>query len=95
MAKKSTIKKSLTELTDSGVSVFSGASSLNRDRRFLPWVNRADKTSEVKYVRQQLYSSRSESLERGNQDILVVPAQPFIADPGMPPPPQPHTVRVH
>lgn len=93
IARRSTTKKSLTELTDSGVSVLSEASSLPRDRRLLSWLKDSDKGSDVKYVRQQLnlYGSRSGSLERSNQDMLA-PAQPFVADPGMPPLPQPHTV---
>ncbi|XP_043479225.1 axin isoform X1 [Leptopilina heterotoma] len=92
IARRSTTKKSLTELTDSGVSVLSEASSLPRDRRLLSWLKDSDKGSDVKYVRQQLnlYGSRSGSLERSNQDMLA-PAQPFVADPGMPPLPQPHT----
>lgn len=37
------------------------------------------------------YGSRSSSLERGSSNSTLAPAQPFVADPGMPPLTLPNT----
>ncbi|XP_048507486.1 axin isoform X2 [Athalia rosae] len=87
-------KKSMTELTDSGVSVVSDAPPLgaSKDSRLLSWLKDSDKKSDSKHSRHgKKYGSRSGSLERASRDTWGVPAQPFVADPGMPPLPQPHT----
>ncbi|XP_033214760.1 axin-1 [Belonocnema kinseyi] len=92
MARRSGTKKSLTELADSGVSLLSEGSSLPRNRHHLQaWRKSNDKVSEVKHKPQlNFYGFRSESLERTNQ-YMIEPAQPFVADPMMPPLPQPNT----
>ncbi|XP_043264516.1 protein axin isoform X2 [Colletes latitarsis] len=93
MTRRSATKKSMTELTDSGVSVVSDAppSTISKDIRFLSWLKETDK-KDVKHSRHgKKYGSRSGSLERTNRETWGVPAQPFVADPGMPPLPQPHT----
>ncbi|XP_078046683.1 protein axin isoform X2 [Augochlora pura] len=93
MTRRSATKKSMTELTDSGVSVVSDAppSTISRDIRLLSWLKETDK-KDVKHSRHgKKYGSRSGSLERTNRETWGVPAQPFVADPGMPPLPQPHT----
>ncbi|XP_066582059.1 axin-1-like isoform X2 [Prorops nasuta] len=87
-------KKSMTELTDSGVSVVSDVPPLNmsKDSRLLSWLKESDKKADSKHSRHgKKYSSRSGSLERTSRETWGVPAQPFVADPGMPPLPQPHT----
>ncbi|XP_046734334.1 axin isoform X2 [Diprion similis] len=87
-------KKSMTELTDSGVSVVSDAPPLaaSKDSRLLSWLKESDKKSDSKHSRHgKKYGSRSGSLERTSRETWGVPAQPFVADPGMPPLPQPHT----
>ncbi|XP_076223333.1 protein axin isoform X2 [Nomia melanderi] len=93
MTRRSATKKSMTELTDSGVSVVSDAPPLtiSKDIRLLSWLKETDK-KDVKHSRHgKKYGSRSGSLERTNRETWGVPAQPFVADPGMPPLPQPHT----
>lgn len=92
--RRSATKKSMTELTDSGVSVVSDApSGTNKDSRLLSWLKESDKTDAKHSRHAKKYGSRSGSLERANRDReWAVPAQPFVADPGMPPLPQPHTV---
>ncbi|XP_053983659.1 axin isoform X2 [Hylaeus anthracinus] len=93
MTRRSATKKSMTELTDSGVSVVSDAppSTISKDIRLLSWLKETDK-KDVKHSRHgKKYGSRSGSLERTNRETWGVPAQPFVADPGMPPLPQPHT----
>lgn len=88
-------KKSMTELTDSGVSVVSDAPPLvaSKDSRLLSWLKETDKKCDSKHSRHgKKYGSRSGSLERASRETWGVPAQPFVADPGMPPLPQPHTV---
>ncbi|XP_076648522.1 protein axin isoform X2 [Halictus rubicundus] len=93
MTRRSATKKSMTELTDSGVSVVSDAppSTISKDIRLLSWLKESDK-KDVKHSRHgKKYGSRSGSLERTNRETWGVPAQPFVADPGMPPLPQPHT----
>ncbi|KAI4492575.1 hypothetical protein M0804_002366 [Polistes exclamans] len=95
MTRRSSTKKSMTELTDSGVSVVSDAPPLNvcKDIRLLSWLKESDtKKADTKHSRHgKKYGSRSGSLERTSRESWGVPAQPFVADPGMPPLPQPHT----
>ncbi|XP_034176194.1 protein axin isoform X2 [Osmia lignaria lignaria] len=94
MTRRSATKKSMTELTDSGVSVVSDAppSTISKDIRLLSWLKETDKKADVKHSRHgKKYGSRSGSLERTTRETWGVPAQPFVADPGMPPLPQPHT----
>lgn len=92
-------KKTLTEMTDSGVSVVSDSASvvpIAKDSRVLTWLMESDRSTKTtpshahsemavgrKYGKK--YGSRSNSLERSE------PAQPFIADPSMPPLPHPNT----
>lgn len=95
MTRRSATKKSMTELTDSGVSVVSDVppSTISKDIRLLSWLKETDKKADTKHSRHgKKYGSRSGSLERTNRETWGVPAQPFVADPGMPPLPQPHTV---
>ncbi|XP_050581256.1 axin isoform X4 [Bombus affinis] len=94
MTRRSATKKSMTELTDSGVSVVSDVppSTISKDIRLLSWLKETDKKADTKHSRHgKKYGSRSGSLERTNRETWGVPAQPFVADPGMPPLPQPHT----
>ncbi|XP_024228063.1 axin isoform X3 [Bombus vosnesenskii] len=94
MTRRSATKKSMTELTDSGVSVVSDVppSTISKDIRLLSWLKETDKKADIKHSRHgKKYGSRSGSLERTNRETWGVPAQPFVADPGMPPLPQPHT----
>ncbi|XP_011696978.1 PREDICTED: axin-2 isoform X2 [Wasmannia auropunctata] len=95
MARRSATKKSMTELTDSGVSVVSDVQpSVNKDVRTIRF-KEVDKKIDLKHSsRHKRYGSRSESLERSNRETwsMGVPAQPFVADPGMPPLTPPHTV---
>lgn len=74
----------MTELTDSGVSVVSDVAI--KDVRLMNWLKESDhKKNDVKHSRHlKKYASQSSNLERAKQ--------PFVADPGMPPLPQPHTV---
>ncbi|XP_018357930.1 PREDICTED: axin-1 isoform X3 [Trachymyrmex cornetzi] len=95
MTRRSATKKSMTELTDSGVSVVSDVQpSINKEVRLMPRF-KEDKKIDSKHSSRhgKRYGSRSESLERPNREqwSMGVPAQPFIADPGMPPLPLPHT----
>ncbi|XP_011860610.1 PREDICTED: axin-1-like isoform X1 [Vollenhovia emeryi] len=97
MTRRSATKKSMTELTDSGVSVVSDVQpSVNKDVRLLPRFKEMDKKVDLKHGSRhgKRYGSRSGSLERPNRETwnMGVPAQPFVADPGMPPLPPPHTV---
>ncbi|XP_018056394.1 PREDICTED: axin isoform X3 [Atta colombica] len=97
MTRRSATKKSMTELTDSGVSVVSDVQpSINKEVRLMPRFKEMDKKIDLKHSSRhgsKRYGSRSESLERPNREpwSMGVPAQPFVADPGMPPPPLPHT----
>lgn len=96
VTRRSATKKSMTELTDSGVSVVSDVPpSISKDIR-LPRFKEADKKMELKHSSRhgKRYGSRSGSLERPNRETwsMGVPAQPFVADPGMPPLTPPHTV---
>lgn len=98
MTRRSATKKSMTELTDSGVSVVSDVDrSINKDGRMLSRFKEVDKKVDLKHSRHgKRYGSRSGSLERPNRETLPWslggPAQPWVADPGMPPLPPPHTV---
>ncbi|KAG5888939.1 hypothetical protein JTB14_012198 [Gonioctena quinquepunctata] len=110
-------KKTLTELTDSGVSVVSDtipSSAPVKDNRVLAWLMESDKsgrgsshthsemslkhrshrtssaTSPNASRRRKGFGSRSSSLERGSCGGALGPAQPFIADPSMPPLPSPN-----
>lgn len=97
MTRRSATKKSMAELTDSGVSVVSDVPpSINKDIRLIPRFKEADKKTDLKHSCRhgKRYGSRSGSLERPNRETwsMGVPAQPFVADPGMPPLTPPHTV---
>jgi len=98
VTRRSATKKSMTELTDSGVSVVSDVPpSVSKDVRLPLRFKEADKKVELKHSSRhgkRYGSSRSGSLERPNRETWNkgVPAQPFIADPGMPPLTPPHTV---
>ncbi|XP_057341767.1 axin isoform X3 [Microplitis mediator] len=90
MSRRSATKKSLTELTDSGVSVISDVTAASKDCR-MQWRNQIDKKNELKHMRHgKKYGSRSGSLERANREEWGGRAQPFLGDPGMPLLPQPH-----
>ncbi|XP_029671282.1 axin isoform X2 [Formica exsecta] len=96
MTRRSATKKSMAELTDSGVSVVSDVPpSINKDIRLIPRFKEADKKVDLKHSCRhgKRYGSRSGSLERPNRETwsMGVPAQPFVADPGMPPLTPPHT----
>lgn len=96
MTRRSATKKSMAELTDSGVSVVSDVPpSVNKDIRLMPRFKEADKKADLKHNCRhgKRYGSRSGSLERPNRETwnMGVPAQPFVADPGMPPLTPPHT----
>ncbi|KAJ9597773.1 hypothetical protein L9F63_011381 [Diploptera punctata] len=134
VSRKSSSKKTLTDLTDSGVSVVSDStpvvhpSAQCKDSKVLSWLMESEKqvssTSHCHSEREAsskhrvrvttasatspvaarhsrkptgAYStSRSGSLERGSSGGACPsgawgPAQPFVADPSMPPLPLPHT----
>lgn len=89
----------MTELTDSGVSVVSDVSlPVNKDMRLLSRFKEAEKKVDSKHCSRhgKKYGSRSGSLERPNRETwsMGVPAQPFVADPGMPPLTPPPTVNI-
>ena len=97
ITRRSATKKSMAELTDSGVSVVSDVPpSINKDIRLIPRFKEADKKADLKHSSRhgKRFGSRSGSLERPNRETwsMGVPAQPFVADPGMPPLTPPHTV---
>ncbi|XP_034935348.1 axin isoform X2 [Chelonus insularis] len=90
MSRRSATKKSMTELTDSGVSVVSDVTA-SKDR-IQSWRAQVDKKIEGKHIRHgKKYGSRSGSLERASREEWGGRAQPFLGDPGMPLLPQPHT----
>ncbi|KAL3273078.1 hypothetical protein HHI36_014533 [Cryptolaemus montrouzieri] len=121
-ARRSVSKKTLTDLTDSGVSVVSDTPpvvpavvpALAKDNRVLAWLMESDRSSKSqsgphsevsgkhrshrtspissRHRGKGFGTSRSNSLERGNTAESLGPAQPFIADPNMPPPPLPSTI---
>ncbi|CAH1959889.1 unnamed protein product [Acanthoscelides obtectus] len=112
-------KKTLTELTDSGVSVVSDTPPVLppvKDSRVLAWLMDSDKsgrgashthsemslkhrshrtssaTSPIASRHRKGFSSRSSSVERNScSGATLGPAQPFVADPSMPPLPLPNT----
>lgn len=97
MTRRSATKKSMTELTDSGVSVVSDVPpSISKDMRLMTRYREPEKKVDLKHSSRhgKKYGSRSGSLERPNRETwnMGVPAQPFVADPGMPPLTPPHTV---
>lgn len=95
MSRRSATKKSLTELTDSGVSVISDVTAASKDCR-MQWRNQIEKKNELKHMRHgKKYGSRSGSLERANREEWGGRAQPFLGDPGMPLLPQPHIVSIN
>ncbi|XP_023727418.1 axin isoform X2 [Cryptotermes secundus] len=126
--RKSSSKETLTDLTDSGVSVVSDSTPIMhpsaqcKDNRVLSWLKESDKQvssvlhshSEREGAKHRIRrndpsatspvairhnrksaavfaTSRSGSLERGSNGGAWGPAQPFVADPSMPPLPLPHT----
>ncbi|XP_020287994.1 axin isoform X2 [Pseudomyrmex gracilis] len=96
MTRRSATKKSMTELTDSGVSVVSDVPpSISKDMRLMTRYREPEKKVDLKHSSRhgKKYGSRSGSLERPNRETwnMGVPAQPFVADPGMPPLTPPHT----
>lgn len=70
--------------------------STSKDSRVSTRFKEVDKKIDLKHSSRygKRHGSRSESLERQNRETwsVGVPAQPFVADPGMPPLPPPHTV---
>lgn len=91
--RSSATKKSMTELTDSGVSVVSDVSPavVKKDNRLLNWLKETDGNSSgiggkgeanvtTKPVARKKFSN--------------MPQQPFVGDPGMPLLPQPHIVSI-
>lgn len=131
-SRRSSSKKTLTDLTDSGVSVVSDTPPVphvpvppvGKDTRVLTWLMESDRPartplhthSEMSMKhrshrpssatspnanrhRKNYNHSRSSSLERGSvtsslgerSDRIREPAQPFVADPNMPPMQPPHT----
>ncbi|XP_063990587.1 axin isoform X2 [Diachasmimorpha longicaudata] len=94
MSRRSATKKSMTELTDSGVSVVSDVPPVppTKEHRLHAWLNQSDKKGDGKHYRHpKKYGSRSGSLERAGRESWGVPSQPFVTDPGMPPLPPPNT----
>ncbi|XP_031353608.1 axin isoform X2 [Photinus pyralis] len=101
-SRRSSSKKTINDLTDSGVSVVSDTPPV-KENRVLAWVIESDRSgrgtgythSEMsgKHSRhRKAYSgSRSSSMERNSVANSLVPAQPFVADPSMPPLPLPNT----
>ncbi|KAK0087338.1 hypothetical protein PV325_001223 [Microctonus aethiopoides] len=91
VSRRSATKKSMAELTDSGVSVVSDVTA-SKDSRIQSWRNQTEKKIESKHLRHgKKYGSRSGSLERANREEFGGRVQPFLGDPGMPLLPQPHT----
>ncbi|CAH0564301.1 unnamed protein product [Brassicogethes aeneus] len=114
--RRSSSKKTLTDFTDSGVSVVSDTPpALNmpppKDNRVLAWLMESDKSGRCTYSEmspkhkshrassatspsssrhRKGFGSRSSSLERNSVVGTLGPAQPFVADPNMPPLPSPN-----
>ncbi|KAJ8933838.1 hypothetical protein NQ314_013760 [Rhamnusium bicolor] len=115
--RRSSSKKALTDLTDSGVSVVSDTPPVVppvKDNRVLAWLMESDKsgrgashthsemslkhrshrtssaTSPNASRHRKGFGSRSSSLERNSCSGNLGPAQPFVADPSMPPLPSPN-----
>lgn len=104
---RSSSKKTLTDLTDSGVSVVSDTPPVpinlpsGKDSRVLTWLMESDTRTRCAGTHSELsggkrhrkWGSRSSSTERGGScgGGRREPQQPFVADPNMPPLPPPHT----
>ncbi|XP_014235308.1 axin isoform X1 [Trichogramma pretiosum] len=83
-ARSSATKKSMTELTDSGVSVVSDVPpAAVKDTRLLNWLKENDTGSS--------YCVGKPELKARHKRSANLPQQPFVGDPGMPLLPQPHT----
>ncbi|GJQ72265.1 hypothetical protein Trydic_g3356 [Trypoxylus dichotomus] len=120
VSRRSSSKKTLTDLTDSGVSVVSDTPSVShggpaKDHRVLAWLMDSERGNRsTGYTHSEMsakhrghrsssatspnasrhrkgYGSRSSSLERSSAASSLGPAQPFVADPNMPPLPSPNT----
>ncbi|XP_043278871.1 axin isoform X2 [Venturia canescens] len=94
--RRSATKKSMTELTDSGVSVVSYTPPVAtcKDARLQARISQCDKKLDVKHGSSRHgKSTRSGSLERTSREKSGICIHPFVADPGMPPlpPPEPAT----
>ncbi|XP_054283765.1 axin-like isoform X2 [Macrosteles quadrilineatus] len=81
-----------TELTDSGVSVVSDTPPVSvvsqfKDSRVLSWLMESGPVTEGRSSQ----DSSVASLHRRRSASPPAPAQPFVADPSMPPLPSPHT----
>lgn len=112
VGRRSSSKKPLTELTDSGVSVVSDTPPIMgpaKENRVLTWLmsghndmsvkqrsssyRTSSATSPISNRHKKGFGSRSSSVERNSvTGVNLVPAQPFVADPSMPPLPLPNTV---
>ena len=82
------MKKSMTELTDSGVSVVSDVppSATSKDARLINWLKDGSCAQTVK---------QEPSSKLNRKKFINMPQQPFVADPNMPPLPAPHNVSFH
>ena len=96
--RSSSTKKSMTELTDSGVSVVSDVPPpAIKDNRLLNWLKETDGSPSS-----GAQGGGSGAMKSGDINAAVakatrkkfqnLPQQPFVGDPGMPLLPQPHTV---
>lgn len=87
MTRRSATKKSMTELTDSGVSVVSDATSINvnKDRLVARFKESDVKKLELRHSRHgKKYGSRSGSLERATRENLCMSNQPMVGMSGLP-----------
>ncbi|KAK9737109.1 Axin beta-catenin binding motif [Popillia japonica] len=120
VSRRSSSKKTLTDLTDSGVSVVSDTPPAThgvptKEHRVLAWLMDSNTGSRsTGYTHSEMsakhrghrsssatspnasrhrkgHGSRSSSLERSSAASSLGPAQPFVADPNMPPLPSPNT----
>ncbi|KAK4874438.1 hypothetical protein RN001_013798 [Aquatica leii] len=104
--RRSSSKKTINDLTDSGVSVVSDTPPVSlavKENRVLAWVMDSDRSGRGSgYTHSEMsgkhgrhrkgYSgSRSSSMERNSATNSLGPAQPFVADPNMPPLTLPNT----
>ncbi|XP_076275789.1 protein axin isoform X1 [Rhynchophorus ferrugineus] len=112
VSRRSSSRKTLQDLTDSGVSMVSDSAPLpcaSKDNRVLTWLmsghndmsmkqrtssyRTSSATSPISTRHKKGVGSRSSSVERNSvTGATVSPAQPFVADPSMPPLPIPNTV---
>lgn len=95
--RRSATKKSMTELTDSGVSVVSYTPPVAacKDSRLQARISQCDKKLDAKHGSSRHgKTTRSGSLERTSRDKSGISIHPFVADPGMPPLPPPEPVSV-